>query len=340
MMPDNPDLWRRFVSNPLAGKGMPDDVQAGEKRIFLSLREDQNLRGIYVHELQGRTIYSQNVLDVREAKVGDMTVVAAKGRVYLPHLSPMEARFEDRIDTPFKETRSGGGASGAVPKNGRLSPECDFAIQLGLEAGVNDVVSTYRENFLRYVDRVVAAPDINPLFKAYLHYKLGELLRFRPEAWGLGWTDFEHDHESLGAAGAAKLASGDWMVPRKVEQMSKPIVEYYQKLGETRYYALAVVLPVLYDRLFTGGFAYAGCVRPDGTIHLERPGADKRVWGLNAQMRVASFQADDPKAPVHPYSPLYREKLNLRDLLQSTCTKYGVQPDDAPFASKLPVFLR
>ncbi len=344
LLPDDKELWDEFVgfNKGKSGTGHPPDISDGESRLFLALRDDNNLKGIYRHPLQQKTVYTQGALITNEARLGEQTSISASGVIYQPALSETELRFEDkRGAAAFKETRTAAGTSGLMPKNSSLTKESEFLAGLLLENATNSTVTQFSRSLLPLVDRLVAAPDLNPLFRAYLHRRLGEIMSYRPETWGLRWTSFSKDLEALKQAGAGQLASGDWMVPVKNRQFAKPLEEYYKNLGHTRYYSLARVLPLVFERLYAGGIVYAGCVMPDGSLHVEKPGDSPVVWGFAAGRKATVFPLDQiTKVKGHPYTPLYRTLQEPRRMVQSACKNLQLDPEDPELVSMLPAILR
>lgn len=344
LLPDDKDLWDEFVglNKGKAGSGFPSDIADGESRAFLALRDDSNLHRIYRHTLQGKLVYSQDALNTTEAKLGEQTSITASGLIYEPSRYETTLRFEDkRGPSAYKETRTRAGSGGLMPKNSSLTSESEFLAKLLLETATNSTTTQFSRSLLPLVDRVVAAPDLNPLFKAYLHRRLGDIMYFRPEAWGLRWTSFIKDWEALKLAGAGQLAAGDWMVPVKNRQFAKPLENYYQALGHTHYHQLARVLPDVFQRLYAGGIVYAGCVMPDGSLHVEKPGDSTHVWGFAPGRKVTTFALKEiATTKGHPFTPLYRALQEPRRLVESACKAQKFDPAEPAFVSRLPLFLQ
>lgn len=344
LLPDDKDLWDEFVgfNKGKAGTGHPADISDGESRVFLALRDDKNLHNVYKHTLQGKTVFSQGALVTNEARLGDQTSVTASGMIYQPALSETALQFEDRRGpTAFKETRSKSGSFGFMPKNSGLTKESEFLATLLLESAANSTTTQFSRSLLPLLDRLIAEPDLNPLFKAYVHRRLGEIMNYRPEFWGVHWTSFSKDLEALKQAGAAQLSSGDWMIPIKNKQFSKPIENYYQALGTPRYYALARVLPLVFEKLYSGAVVYAGSVLPDGSLHVEKPGDSTHIWAFAPGRKPVVIPVPEiTKARGHPYTPLYRTLQEPSQIVQSACKVLKLDPEDAAFVSKLPDFLR
>jgi len=344
LLPEDKNLWDEFVglNKGKAGSGYPSDISDGERNVFLALRDDNNLNRIYRNTLRGNNVFSQGALTITEAILGDRTSTTVSGMIYQPALSETALKFEDhRGPTAFKEIRGTSGSSGDIPKNRHLTKESEFLASLLLEKAANSTTTQFSRSLLPLLDRVIAEPDINPLFRAYVHRRLGDILNFRPEQWGVNWTSFSKDLESLKEAGAAQLSAGDWMVPTKNRQFSEALQAYYKELGSTHYFALARVLPLVFEKLYGGRIVYAGCVLPDGSLHVEKPGDSTHLWGFAPGRKAVVIPiADAAKTKGHPFTPLYRTLQVPQEMLKSACQSLQLDPADPAFLAKLPAFLR
>jgi len=352
LMPGDPGGWANFKANRGRRTFFPDDVTAVEKMIFLSLRDDDNLRNIYRYEysdphnnLGSPFIYSQERLARSEAILGsaDRKRVTITGRVYLPQTSRALVNFKSET---FKTELFPGGRSQPVPEKEQLTPESELFSRIRLAALVDDMVSHYRWPVLGVLDSVLNG-QADPLFKGYIHSRLMELAGQRPYEWGLQWTTARADARRLADAVAPALGSGDWMMPSRQNDLGRTLAEYYSAIKGVSYAKQAAVFSQLVEKVYAAGLPYAGYVKPEGNPHLVADGLDAaELWGFSKDnlqptllFRRAQGGADFQKVaePIE-LTPLFFCKLDRQKTLAEACKSADIAPGQPSIASGLPPF--
>jgi hypothetical protein len=291
--------------------------------------------------------------------------------VYVPRATDRAAAFAPQT---FKCLAKNMGAENIMPL-GEIAPECVAFTRIGFDALVDVQANKFRKPLLPMLDAVLAAPaEISPLFRAYLHYQLLDLLKVRPQAWGAHWSPalLEH-HTRLKDIGVAELGSKSWMVPSQVDEFAKKLADFYRDIGAVDYMKQARgqlaagrggkddrLKPVSYmeqargqlaviQKAYEAGIAYAGFVAADGKPALcGGAQGDAEIWGLAADsdklVRLYRFSKGQT-APVsdqrpQSFTPLFAWNADRKAVLREAAKAIGLAADDLASLPSLPPLLR
>lgn len=348
LMPDDPVGWGEFLRNPNT-EFFPTDVAPAERTKFLTLRDDENLRGIYRYELYvdgetARSAYSQGQAQEKSKrsvinKAGELkTPTRYTGMFFVPAVGAV-------LDRPAfsNQTLECGG-------DGRLTPESDLFARCGAVQLANSTAQKFTRPVLEVLDTIRASKQGSVLVRAYLHAKLCELMEGRPLEWGMHWVPAaRRDYERLiRDGGGADLQSGDWMLPDKVSEREQKLEVWFAGLGKTPYLARAKFRKALIAELH-GAISYAGFVGSDGVPVLV-PGTrlGGELWGLEkGTSKLAVLFRADPKATsgakasdAQPMSPLFWLPGDKDAVVQAAAQTARVSVDDPAVRAQLPPCLQ
>lgn len=353
LMPDDDATWSDFVLNKPTGKGYPDEISSKSKEMFYNLRDNPDLKNVYRYTYDGsdnRTgtpLYSRGQLRVDRATVGDgrtRNTVTGK-EAYASWQSEDVVIFKE---ISYSQTVFGAGSSGAVPTNEKLTAESEFFDELGLSAYVNGSVTAYEKTLLGAIDRISAAEGLNPLFRAYLHLRIGQIVMQQPTHFGLQWTTFVEDLERLEGAAGVGLSASDWMAPRKIERLGPAAAAYYDALGATSYGKQAKSLSSFFSKIYGSGFTFAGFVDYEGQIQVLPGSRDKsELWGLGDDLSAAVLfrkpegggEFEEARSPKL-LTPLFHANLEPGEFLAQACAAVEISPDDPAIVNHLPPAFR
>ncbi len=351
LMPGNLSLWTRLKSGNFSSQGYPASLEGDETVQFLSLRDDESLGEMFQYAVTvngvTRSIYSQGTqMTIRPSRLGDVEVTEASGvKVYDPARgSSSVASFEP---ANYRHTKSPVGASGILVKDGRRCPESELFGRIKLPGFVDASVASYRNSLLKAIDRLMDANDeVNPLYKAYLHIKLGELMMKRKDKWLTEFSDFEKDFSELKGIVDRELTSNDWLIPSIVSEYREPLAEYYKKHKGTQYEKTGLAVYQFYERMIAGGMGYCGFVDVKQGLELVNPTEEAdTLWGYDKSLKIVRvFRKNaaggwDPQGESAPFTPVFYLKRAPDEVLKSVTEALKVDPDSPDFRKRLPVTL-
>lgn len=330
LLPGDPEGWRRFEIRP-ALERMPAQVLPGERTRFNTLRDDQNLFGIVVHQF---TRLSNGPGDSRQTWTafsrGPLTrnkFGRKIGQVYDPMFSPGLVEFHPR------EFNS---AEYAIEESGP-APESALVDRIGLRTLIESGTSTnYAASLLTLLDAINRTDLGSPLCRAFLALKLHEMMDLRPHDWDAHWApQAAQDRQRLRELGAASIASGDWMDSRRTTALAQQLEAHFAIARRVSYPQQAAFLLALVREAAHAGFLLVGNADAAGNPHLPLPLPDQtEIWGWTEDTRVPAlllrtrgFGDDATWVTLHrsmPFSPLFvfrgdRKKL-LDDARQQAST--------------------
>lgn len=347
LTPGNVSLWTRLKEGTFSAQGFPPTLEGEEVAKFLSLRDDENLGEIFRYPVteEGRTrhLHSRGEMRRRESRLGDVLLVEAAGdKVFDPAKGSGTAVAFGPVN--FAHRKTAVGASGLLVGEGSRSPESVLSTKIRLAGFADASVTNYRDSLLRAVDRIFEAGEgVNPLFKAYLHVKLGELMMARKDQWLLDFTDFEKDYLELKGLVDRELTSSDWMVPSLVEEYGGPLGSYYSKHAATRYGKSGQAIHRVYERLFAGGLEFHGFVDLKKALELSKPADEaKALWGCDKNLKIVKLfvKAEsgdwEPVAEAAAFSPVFSLVNDPDKVLADAAETFGVDPASPAIRSRLP----
>ena len=349
LMPDNAEAWKAFKENPKADL-YPGELQPEEVGKILVLRDDKNLDTIYHYQLPAgvtstpafpkQGVYFRTGANIfREITSPSSISYHFTGSAFLPAKDSERADF---VPSDFS-CKSSTVLGDAAHPQGELAAECALFRRLEFKNLVDEQSNKFKKSVLPMLDLVCTTPNISPLFRAYLHYQLLELVKVRPQAWGVQWVPavLEH-HEKLKDLGAVDLRSGDWMVPARADLHEKKFAEFYNELAGFSCQKPVRSRQVLTQKAFEAGFAFAGLVGVDGNpalrIDAETSG---ELWGLAADSSKLArlYTVDHGKpAPVagarpQPLTPLFIWKGDHAAILRDAAKTAGVTEESLKAAT-------
>ena len=310
----------------------PTSATDQELDILLSLRDDWRLKEIWVYD-DPRRVFTRG--EVTLTQDGGIRVVT-KVSMYDPTASPDGVSFEERELEERRVVRENGAQAivGRVPREGRLSPETSFYNQMGLDNYFNIGRETkYVRSPLVLADRILIEEKVNPLYKAYWYFKIGELLSQRPDAWGLRKTSFPIDFQRLQQLRSAServfsIDSAAWMVPRENDDWGKILEGFFEKLEGRRYLDEYRDTSILLSKLSADCFEYVGFVDERKRLQLAEGKSPEyeELWGVTEQLGGVKAAIIGKEAAVEvvgyvtdpvPFSPAFITGEAIKELRES-----------------------
>ena len=183
----------------------------------------------------------------------------------------IQGRREGRL---FESTHWGGGIDGHMLEEPSITAESKF-VQEQIERRLDGEERRVLTPMLDLLDALLLDQRLSPLFKAYLHDKLYEIMSLRADEWGLRLsTHLKKDHASLKAIMNVPLQATDWMNPASYEAMQGKLALYYRPLAQRRYSEEVKFNLSLLRDLTALSFPYAGYVDERGQaryLNAENP---------------------------------------------------------------------
>jgi hypothetical protein len=335
LLPEDPAAWERFQrrSEDLFA---PPDIMPGERSLFNQLRDDENIHNVTICKLTvstgpvvTREVFACGVLTTN--RTGRKT-----GKVYDPGETPDAARaltFKPR-DIHRADIEEVGRA-----------PEAALFERLGLKELIDTRTGTnYSGSLLSALDRINDERAANPVFRAYLALRLGDLMELRATEWGAAWApalaaDLRRLRQLTGTGASTNdtLRSGDWLVPVRVEALRRPLEAHFQQAGRISYQRQGKFLSTLARRAMETGFALAGHADATGQPALPRLPADgAELWGWAAASKAPALlfryhAADRRYVTVNaamPFTPLLVFRTDRRQLLAQVRQSATAQPEE------------
>ena len=181
------------------------------------------------------------------------------------------------------------------------------------------------------LDQVNQERDSSPVFRAYLAWRLFELMELRAVDWGAHWApQAKLDRERLRGLGAATLRSGDWLIPNRSSGISRGLDAHFAQARQLSYFSQAMFLNKLARHVRETGLSLVGYVNAEGQAQLRSDLAGSlELWGWAAQTKLpmlllrAGPPPQEPRIlnrplPLTPLLALRTERGQLaREILQS-----------------------
>jgi hypothetical protein len=324
LMPRDAEGWQVFVKNPVTPT-LPSEVMPAELSKWLSVRDDDNLRDIYRYGMPitdlGVPVCSPHVQSAFYTRGAISKIVGGGGTAggkmlfvataYIPLPDSDEVKFDElSFGCEYKQAE--------LPTPDQLggpTAESQLLKQMGLGTWINDAGDKFNQPLLPMLDMLRAANSVSVLFKAYIQWRLLEIVAIRPQAWAARTVPaIESDRAALGEIGVADLHSGDWMVPSRTQRFESKLSDFYRRTRDVSYAKQAQFFDRLLLNAHTAGLKYAGYVDDDGTPMVIAEGSRApSLWGLTEdgqkptllwRNRGASTGAL-PLATPQPFTPLF-----------------------------------
>ncbi|MBG30420.1 MAG: hypothetical protein CMI31_10530 [Opitutae bacterium] len=191
----------------------------------------------------------------------------------------------------FESTHWGGAIKGPMLEEPQLTPESKF-VQEQIERRLNSENRKVLKPLLDLLDALLLDPQISPLFKAYMHDKLFEIMSMRADEWGVRLSPYlKKDHEQLKAIMQLPLKVTDWMSPTSYQAMQAQLTTFYRPLGQRRY-GSEVKFNLSFLRGLTGvNFPFAGYVDERGNPrYLDSGKPPAFVWCVSREEGKLSLE--------------------------------------------------
>ncbi len=339
LLPGHPAAWGAFT-NP-AGPPLvwrPVEPTDAEKSAYAKLRNDRNIREVYLYNLTSNPRNQQNTgntkLILTQGKLADNRTGKKGGMIYDPKKSPSFLRFEQGVveswEWDYEKLEPMG-----------LTRESDAFQRLELGDLIDLNTGKYQKSIIDLIDRANGDGDASAVFRTYVILRLVELAELRPMEWGLIWSpSATREVERLKELGGVHLQSGDWMVPNQLALYEGPL---RAGLAEAKKVPLAHEAE-FYHRLAvevcTARFVLVGHANADGKPVLTLPDAAKTAtecWGWSARTHAPALLFrrapgessgwQQVEAPLC-YTPLFVFQGDRRRIWEQTkkTTGHVVQP--------------
>ena len=335
LMPGDLDGWAVFLKNPTVS-GLPKNVMPAELSSWLSLRDDDNLRDIYRYDiprvtqrppLQTQFIYSRGPLVKLSSSVdslgGRFQFLAT---IFIPSPQEQTATFAKQQAYMCNHPTAEGEI---VTLPGGMSSETVLIGKIGLPELIDSNGEKFKKSVNVMLDELRADEKVNPVFKAYLHWRLLEIEGIRPLEWGARIVpSIESDRAELKELGVAEIRSGDWMVPIQVQRWGTKLTGFYNRTRTASYTKQARFFERLLSDAHLAGIKYAGYIGTDGTLILTSEGSrSQRLWGLSEDgLRLIMLGSGDSNgstkpAKAQPMSPVFVCGREPAELLSAASEK-------------------
>ncbi|MBM3861777.1 MAG: hypothetical protein FJ395_19310 [Verrucomicrobia bacterium] len=345
LMPEDAEGWQALIKGS-GTSALPTEVMPAELSKWLSLRDDENLQNVYLYQLpetedgvvisappaRGGRVFTRGPW--RRAAV-DSLGLRFSAMAFIPAKEATKAEF---TETNFlcKCNRNKPLQQAQLDMLGSLCPESSVIKRIGLDTWINDAGDKFRCSLLPILDELRASDSASVVLKAFIHWRLLEILAIRPAVWGVQRVPaIGHDQAALKELGISDLRSGDWMVPLRVQQYEAKLAEFYQKTREVSYSSQARFMEQLLSDTHADGFKFAGYVAADGTPILTKEGG--RALNLWGQMQdglkltwlwknqTASGNPKASAAQAQPFSPLFCCGREPDELLRAVAEKQKLE---------------
>jgi hypothetical protein len=240
-----------------------------------------------------------------------------------------------RQDVSWSSTHFKGGIRGRMImlEESVLTPESQF-VQEQLEPLLDSEESSIRSPLLDLLDALVRNQELSPLFKAYVHGALCEVMLVRGDEWGLALSlRVIRDYDSLRAIVKERLELTDWMNPAPREAILGQLAFFYQEMGTRKRYAEEAKFNLSFLRdLSTATFRYAGHVDKSGRpSYLEKDEPPIFTWCMGheldldgqaeAEVTLQRFKGEN----ALPFSPLLTINEDLLDFFEKALDQSGTE---------------
>lgn len=352
LAPGDVPFWTRLKKpGNYSSQGYPDSIEGEETVAFLTLRDDEHLGEMHQYTVaesgKSRTIYSlAGGMKVNTSRIGDIETTEASGdKVF----DPARAASQTVAFAPsnYQHRRTPGGGSGALVRDGKRTPEFELYSRIRLAGFVDPSVSSFRDTLLKAVDRILeSGGEVNPVYKAYLHLKIGEIVMTRREKWLVEFTDFEEDLFELKGIVDRELTSTDWLVPAIVEDYREALNAYYEKHRGTQYAKTGIAVYQFYQRMMGAGLGFCGFVDAKGGVELSNStGKEEVLWGCDTDLNITRIFRKNSEGEwealveASPFSPVFQLKASHEEVLRQISEAYNTDVTAPDVRKKLPATL-
>ncbi len=344
LLPTNQEAWG-CLTNLAAwpDKLLPEQPTDPERRLYLELRDDPNMREVYAFELQTNTRpgnpFRTHVVFSRGLIALDRGGQQA-GIVYDWTESHDNLRFYQHIYSDWDYVH--------VKKLNR-TVECDTYERLGLGDLIDPNTGIWQKPLLPLLDQLNQDDKASAIFRAFVFLKLYALAQMRPLEWGLQWAPgVQREAKALKELGAEEFKSGDWMIRAQMTAHEDLVQAALQSLRTVPFEKQAKLFRQLTRATCSQDFAVAGYVDVTG-VEVLRPINVPRAefWGWDARsgsvtrlfQRAGVGRNLDKLADPVPYTPLKVFLGDRRDILREALEAIDVRRDTVgqlpPFFSDL-----
>jgi hypothetical protein len=183
----------------------------------------------------------------------------------------------------------------------------------------------YQKPILQLFDQLNRDDNSSAIFRAFVTLKLFDLMRLRPEEWGMQWCPGVTRHlQALKDLGAPDLKSGDWMVRVPLAKYEASFQKYFERARSVPLEKQAALLKQLAQKTCQTDFSYAGFIDINGHLVLRQinaPVPEYWGWGGGSESAVLLLRkaggaaAFDKIAEPLPFTPLFVFNGDRRRLL-------------------------
>jgi hypothetical protein len=232
----------------------------------------------------------------------------------------IQGRREGRL---FESTHWGGGVDGHMLEEPSVTAESKF-VQEQIERRLDGEERRILTPMLDLLDALLLDQRLSPLFKAYLHDKLYEIMSLRADEWGLRLSTYlKKDHVGLKAIMNVPLQATDWMNPAAYEAMQGKLALYYRPLAQRRYSEEVKFNLSLLRDLTSLSFPYAGYVDERGQArYLNAGNPPAFTWCLGRTKGEIGLQRFKG-ANALPFSPLLTVDKDLEAVFKKAVAEAG-----------------
>jgi hypothetical protein len=327
LLPNNPAAWHTLTNvTGWSASLMPEQPSSAEKDLYLKLRDDKNVRDVFVYDLitnaRPGNAYHSHAVFVQGALALDKGGQEA-GMVNDPTLARDTLHF---VQTSYSDWD--------YIKVKRLyrTLEGDSYEHLGLGELIDANTGNYQKPILLLFDQLNKESKASSIFRAFVTFKLLAVAELRPEEWGLQWCPAAAAHfQALTKLGAKEIQSGDWLVPDRSDKLERPLQEYLARACAVPMEKQARFLQQLAHETCASGFTFAGFIDSSGRPVLRAlttPAVELCGWSSSGSATVllrkaATGESYTPLAEPLPYSPLFAFTGDRRALLLQTLSATG-----------------
>jgi hypothetical protein len=327
LLPDNPAAWNTLTNvTGWSASLMPEQPTSAEKDLYFKLRDDKNVRDVFVYDLitnaRPGNAYHSHAIFVQGAMALDKGGQEA-GMVNDPTLSRDALHF---VLTSYSDWD--------YIKVKRLyrTLEGDSYEHLGLGELIDANTGNYQKPILLLFDQLNKETKASSIFRAFVTFKLLAVAELRPEEWGLQWCPGAAAHlQALTKLGAKEIQSGDWLVPDRSDKLERPLQEYFARACAVPLEKQARFLQQLARETCASGFSFAGFIDSSGhpvLRALPTPAAELCGWNSSGSATVLLRKAATGEtytllAEPLPYSPLFAFAGDRREILLRTLSATG-----------------
>jgi hypothetical protein len=349
--------WRNTLASRLSATDYPAEVMPAELTKYLLLRDDEFVSSIHkliVSEVFGNKSacpsFQSDVIILKKAvepsvyKSGGSATIQILAHVYDP--SPHDRDVKFVLKDYFCQMNTD--KNKATPNIiGKLTPECMVLQKLKYDGLINKAGDQFQRSLLPLLDDLRGENGVNPLFKAYLHWQLLEIVNIRPDDWGCGLVPAMVEHrDELKKIGVDKLRSQDWLLPKKMDLYGEAIEMFYKKHSDQSYVQQAKYFFQLHKELQKAGMRYGGYVAANGSLQLTQEGGQAgALWGWTEGQDFPvlirrSQNADEQVAKPLPFTPLFFSNLDIGNVIKSLSSNATLDFDTPTVRKRLPrIFL-